>query len=91
MRTLSAEHGFKRTSDRAQANNIGTGAIEGEKYFRLTTENVFERRDGSLGVGIVTVRRRISVIGLVDRLDNFRVCAGTVIAGEIESLRQSLA
>ncbi len=82
---VAAQHGMVRPVQRLQAQHIRARTVEGEEHVDPRPEMLFEFRQGRAGVWIVAVSHHVPLIGARNRLQNFRMHPGIVVAGETTS------
>ena len=86
VRPVGADDGVVRSGQRSQhgceRNDVRTGAVEGEFDTDVGAEQVAEPGRALGGVVVGAVGERVAVVAALERLEDGRMDAGGVVAGE---------
>src|SRR5260370_4946228 len=82
MRVVAAKNRMIWAIQSLQAEDVGTGSVEGEEDIDIGTEVLLEFLDGGASVRVITVGDHMSLVRTGYRFENFGMNAGIIVAGE---------
>ena len=85
VRILAAQHRVIRPVQRLQAEHVRAGPVEGEENVDARPEMLFEFRQRRPRVTVVAVSHHVPLIGPRNRLRDFRMHPGIIVAGKTAS------
>ena len=82
---LAAQHRVIRPVQSLQCENVRARTVEGEENINSRPEMLFEFRQCRARVRVVAVSHHVPLISPRNRLQNFRMHPGIIVAGKITS------